>query len=287
MREITGSTIFGILSDNDIKTFWGKGINIFTSEKGNLAFSLEKQLQLGSIDLRFRHEYKKIKLQANEILTYDMLKKHDYTKPYELQAGEKLVIAPGEMVLTTTLETIQLSEEFAGIITGRSSIARLGIMVHCCQEYINPGHGQPIPLQLINLAPCSVELDLNIPICQLVLFRLHTPATDRYKDSKKSKYANEVGPQNSKIYEEDANHLKEQKGKKVLPADVRTFLNKYIAPFLPTIISILIITPFISNYINNRSFFDVATAFQELPFSLVLGVIALLVFIWLKRGNRE
>ena len=68
MSENTNPTIFGILSDNDIKSFWGKGINIFTSEKGDLAFDIEKQLQLGSIDLRFRHEYKKIKLESTETL---------------------------------------------------------------------------------------------------------------------------------------------------------------------------------------------------------------------------
>ena len=71
----------GILSDIDIKSFWGKGINIFSSETGELAFNLEKQLQLGSIDLHFRHEYSKIRLSKNEVLTYEMLKQHDYTKP--------------------------------------------------------------------------------------------------------------------------------------------------------------------------------------------------------------
>lgn len=80
---------------------------------------------MGSIDLHFRHEYSKIRLSNNEILTYEMLKQHDYTKPSELKSGEMLHILPGEIIFTTTLETVQFSEEFAGIITGRSSIARL------------------------------------------------------------------------------------------------------------------------------------------------------------------
>lgn len=70
------SSYSGILSDIDIKSFWGHGINIFSSETGELAFNLEKQLQLGSIDLHFRHAYSKIRLSKNEILTYDMLKQH-------------------------------------------------------------------------------------------------------------------------------------------------------------------------------------------------------------------
>lgn len=190
----------GMLSDNDIRSFWGNGINIFTAGNEEVEFDLDKQLKFGSIDLHFRNEYKKFKLKNNDVLTYEQLKKHDYLEPFELQNGEKLVIRPGEVIITTTLEIVQLSEGFAGIITGRSSIARLGIMVHCCQEFINPGHGQTIPLQLINLSPCTVQLDLNTPICQLILFKLRTPASGKYKDADKSKYFDEIEPQGSKMY---------------------------------------------------------------------------------------
>ena len=127
---------------------------------------------MGAIDLRFRNEYKKIELMGkNLMLTYDMIKNHSYTKPYELKADEKLVIKPGEIILTTTMETVQLTEQFAALISGRSSFARLGIMVHCCQEFIKPGHGQTIPLQIINLSPYTVELDMNVPICQIIFFK--------------------------------------------------------------------------------------------------------------------
>lgn len=148
----------GVLSDVDIREFWGKGIEIDTYQKGDWAFDLDKQLQLGSIDLRFRPDYKKFNLNEKDTIKYDSILQKRYTTPYDLDVDENLVLNPGDVVLTTTLETVRLSEEFAGILTGRSSIARLGIMVHCCQEFINPGHGQPIPLQLINLSPRTVEL---------------------------------------------------------------------------------------------------------------------------------
>ena len=287
-----GENIFfgGILSDIDIKSFWGKGINIFTSETGELAFHLEKQLQLGSIDLHFRHEYSKIRLSKNEVLTYEMLKQHDYTKPSELKNGENLHILPGEIIFTTTLETVQFSEEFAGIITGRSSIARLGIMVHCCQEFINPGHGQPIPLQIINLSPCAVELDLRIPICQLVIFKLRTPASGRYKDDINSKYANETCPQPSKIYEE----IPEQSSKKMIGSTVdsirnqstiKSVIQRYLLPFFPSIIMLLLVTPFFNNYVNNRSLLDIWGAIQNMPGTVVIGIIVVIIYIWSKRGD--
>lgn len=276
----------GMLSDTDIKHFWNKGIYIFTSESGELAFDLERQLQLGSIDLRFRHDCKRISISKGEVLTYERLKNHDYTVPFEIQSGKNLTIAPGEMILTTTLETVQLSEDFAGIITGRSSIARLGIMVHCCQEYINPGHGQPIPLQLVNLGPCTVELDLSVPVCQLVIFKLRNPASGRYIHEEKAKYSSEVGPENSKIYEE-MNSAINSPAKIRKTANLKKTIGNYLLPFLPSLIMTTGITPFISNYINGKSVLDLTTAVQSMPLPTLLCAAAFFLYIWLKRGNNR
>ena len=182
----------GMLSDVDIKRYWGKGIKIHTDYKeGEYAFDLGKQLSYGSIDLRLNWTYRKFTVDKQEVLTYDRQKGKGYTKIYDLQDDKKLIIQPGEIILANTFEIVELTEEFAGILTGRSSFARLGIMIHCCQEFINPGHGQTIPLQIINMAPCAVELDARIPICQLVLFKLMTPASNMYKNGDESKYARE------------------------------------------------------------------------------------------------
>lgn len=273
----------GMLSDMDIRAFWGKGIKIFSSEGGDLAFDLAKQLKYGSIDLRFRHEYSKIRLTPDETLTYERLKAHDYTTPGNLISGEKLRILPGEIIMTSTLEIVQLSEEFAGIVTGRSSIARMGIMVHCCQEFINPGHGQTIPLQLINLSPCVVELDLRMPVCQLVIFKLRTPASGRYKDDANSKYANEIAAQGSKAYEEI-----EQLSPYVRKSnrlDLKRALSKYLMPFLPTAIVSLLLAPFVAAYINNHSLADIGTVLKNMPVATILGILALFLFLWFKKDE--
>lgn len=275
----------GMLSDQDVKLFWGNGINIFTSENGELAFNLNKQLQLASIDLRFRHECKRISLNAGETLTYEKLRQHNYTESFEVGGGEKLKISPGEIILTTTLETVQLSEEFAGIITGRSSIARLGIMVHCCQEYINPGHGQPIPLQIINLGPSIVELDLNVPICQLVLFKLRTPATGKYSQKANAKYANEINPESSKIYTEMKNTTPNSKSEGV--KKIKKLINKYLGPFFPTLIMFFIGYPFIEANINGASVQNFISILAEMPISIIIGIIILCIYVWIKWGEKK
>lgn len=90
----------------------------------------------------------------------------------------------------------------ASILTGRSSLARLGVMVRCCRSFINPSHGQSIPLQIINLGPSKVGLDLKVLIYQMILFELRTPSSQRYIHQNDAKYKNEITPINSKIYEE-------------------------------------------------------------------------------------
>ena len=275
----------GMLSDNDIRFFWEKGIRIFTSESGEFAFNLDQQLQLGSIDLRFRHDCKRIKLESDDILTYEMLRHHSYTEPFEITDSGKVIINPGEMILTTTLETIQLSEAFAGIITGRSSIARLGIMVHCCQEFVNPGHGQPIPLQIINIGKSKVELDLRIPICQLVLFKLRTKATDKYSLKAGSKYYNEEGPEDSKIYTEI-------KYPSITPTPPKRFINKlklkkWLVPFLPSIIITLLFIPILEKIFSGEVINDVLLELKDLPILSIIGLFLLIIYILLMKGDKK
>lgn len=269
----------GMLSDIDIRSCFGDEIKIYTNYKdGEFKFDLDKQLQLASIDLRFRNECKRFKDGLSSNLTYQMLKNHEYTVPFEISNNEKLVINPGEVILTTTLETISISSNYAGIITGRSSIARLGVMVHCCQEFVNPGQGAPIALQITNLGKNSVELDLRVPICQLILFRLSTPASKSYNDLEKSKYKNENEMINSKIYEESKSEGKTDKNNTIerqLWKKIKIFMKKYLAPFCPSVIMLLLITP----VINNSQNITISNLIDYVKNTPIIWIILLLVSI--------
>lgn len=203
VKETEGYNHGGILSDNDIRELWGEGKDIFitTNHDYGIEFNMEEQVQLGSIDLHLGHEYKL--LDSAQKLDVKGIREGKYVIPQHLEKGQPLILKPHDMILTTTLEQVRLSRRIAGFITGRSSVARLGVMVQCCQEFINPGHGQQIPLQLINLSPCNVELDLEVPVCQLVLMLLRTPASGAYSTQKDSKYRDEVnGPMASRYWED-------------------------------------------------------------------------------------
>ena len=278
--------VSGMLSDQDIRHYWKKGIYVYDTEK---KFDLEKQLQLGAIDLRFRKEYKKIELMGkNQMLTYDMIKNHSYTKPYELKADEKLVIKPGEIILTTTMETVQLTEQFAALISGRSSFARLGIMVHCCQEFIKPGHGQTIPLQIINLSPYTVELDMNVPICQIIFFKLVTSASEKYVDRNGAKYSEEVAPESSKIYEEMSQEDITNNKKKRINPNIYIKIKKLLIPFLCPSILYLLINPIYNKYLMTNSFESLINIVKDAPLSMMGGSVLLVIYciIFWKEGDK-
>lgn len=278
--------VSGMLSDQDIRHYWKKGIYVYDTEK---KFDLEKQLQLGAIDLRFRNEYKKIELMGkNQMLTYDMIKNHSYTKPYELKADEKLVIKPGEIILTTTMETVQLTEQFAALISGRSSFARLGIMVHCCQEFIKPGHGQTIPLQIINLSPYTVELDMNVPICQIIFFKLVTSASEKYVDRNGAKYSEEVAPESSKIYEEMPQEDITNNKKKRINPNIYIKIKKLLIPFLCPSILYLLINPIYNKYLMTNSFESLINIVKDAPLSMMGGSVLLVIYciIFWKEGDK-
>ena len=281
----------GMLSDNGIRQYFKNGIDIYIDEKDGSSFDLDKQLHVGSVDLRFRHLCKRIQLENDSVLSYELLRNHSYTKPFELKDNDKLRIEPGEIIITTSLEIVNLSKDFAAIVTGRSSIARLGIMGHCCQEFIHPGHGQAIPLQIINLSPYPVELEQSVPICQIVFFRLATAASEKYTDRKDAKYSEETNPEGSKIYEDinsisyrDNSKKKGSRGKQSLN-NTRKFVKKYISPFLPSAITFLVITPFLKEFVVDQTLSDIVTAFENLPAPIIVALILLIIFIFSKRGE--
>lgn len=282
--------IYGMLSDVDIRKYFGNGIEIFTEHRGDeFQFDLNKQLQLASIDLRFRNECKRFKENINSSITYEMLENREYTTPFEICNNEKLKIEPGEIIFSTTLETVKISNDFAGIITGRSSIARLGIMAHCCQEFINPGQCAPIALQITNLGKYPVELDLRFPICQLVLFKLSSPASKSYSEMKSSKYKNELEPMPSKIYKDDEKKEESTSDESLIKKGnilkaIKSFLKKYLSPLLPSLIMFLLITPTLNN-IKGLTLRDIFSNINNLPFTWILIAITLVTYIFLRKDE--
>lgn len=111
---------------------------------------------------------------------------------------DPFILHPGEFVLACTTEVIGLSAALAARIEGKSSLGRLGLLIHATAGFIDPGfHGQ-VTLELANLTTNPILLYSGMPVAQLCCFRLEKPARVTYDVT--GKYSGQLGPQPSRYF---------------------------------------------------------------------------------------
>lgn len=170
-----------ILSDKDLKKeIEEKRIVI------DPIIDFETALSACSVDLKLHHEF----------CVFD--EKGELTKIF-IQVGEKFILKQGQFALASTLESVKIPDDMAARLEGRSSIARLGIIVHSTASLIDPGFCGQITLELANLGPKPVELEPGMRICALSFETLSSKADTPYHKKKNAKYLNQSGPTESKM----------------------------------------------------------------------------------------
>lgn len=118
-----------------------------------------------------------------------------YTEPYEMcERGYRL--DPGDFILASTTEFIELPNDLVARVEGKSSIGRLGIAIHVTAGYIDPGFKGQVTLEIANLAPWSVLLRPNMRIAQIAFTRMSSPSDEPYANT--GHYQGQVGPTESR-----------------------------------------------------------------------------------------
>lgn len=149
--------------------------------------------RLGNIFLVFEHsKYPYIDLRS-EVDTSDLMHK------VEVPDGEGFTMQPGEFVLAATLETLELADDVMGRLEGRSSLGRLGIIVHSTSGVFDPGWVGTATLELGNLGRMPVKLYPGMPICAFTFEQLSSPAQTPYRKKQGSKYAGQIEPEASRF----------------------------------------------------------------------------------------
>lgn len=120
---------------------------------------------------------------------------------------EAFVIHPGQFVLGSTMETIGLPDDLAGRLEGKSSLGRLGIVIHSTAGKIDPGFDGRITLEISNIGTMPIMLYPNMRICQLLFEALSSPTTTSYVRRKDSKYKVQNSPLGSRISSEKGNSI--------------------------------------------------------------------------------
>jgi dCTP deaminase len=161
-------------------------------------------VQPSSIDLHVDSEFRVF--QNNRYPFIDVrTEQPDLTELVGVKPGEPFILHPGEFVLGSTQERVALPDDLVARLEGKSSLGRLGLLIHSTAGYVDPGWDGNLTLELSNVANLPITIYPGMKIGQISFFRLSTPADGPYgSSSTKSKYQGQRGPTASRFFEEFA-----------------------------------------------------------------------------------
>ena len=124
----------------------------------------------------------------------------ELTQEVETEVDHPFILHPGEFVLGSTLEVVGLGDDIVARLEGKSSLGRLGLLIHSTAGFIDAGFDGHITLELANVASLPITLYPGMKIGQLSFYELSTPAEHPYgSDEAGSKYQGQRGPTPSRI----------------------------------------------------------------------------------------
>lgn len=188
-----------ILSDRDIKIALKRG-DIIVRPKPNLVV----QLGSSSLDLRLGYKFLIFKHRRFPYIDpSDPNTTHNMTEEVTISQKEPYVIQPGEFVLASILEWVELSPHISARIDGRSSLGRLGLVIHSTAGHIDAGFQGSITMEVSNIGMMPIVLYPKMRICQLVFEPLSSPAERPYTKKPGAKYHGQKVAKESEIGKEN------------------------------------------------------------------------------------
>ena len=139
----------------------------------------DTMVQPASIDLRLGSSFRVF--HNHRIGAIDLADPpKNLTEHVEIDDGESFVIHPGEFVLGRTQEHVELPDDVVARIEGKSSLGRLGLIVHATAGFVDPGFKGTLTLEITNLTRVPIILWPGKPIAQLSFMALDQPAERPY-----------------------------------------------------------------------------------------------------------
>ncbi len=160
----------------------------------------EDAVQPSSVDVRLDTSFR---VFANHKYPYIDVREAqpDLTDLIEVPEGEAFVLHPGEFVLGATLERIALPDDVVARLEGKSSLGRLGLLIHSTAGFIDCGFDGYVTLELSNVATLPIAIYPGMKIGQFAFFQLDQPAEFPYGSKETaSKYQGQQGPTASRYY---------------------------------------------------------------------------------------
>ena len=125
----------------------------------------------------------------------------DLTELVTTEEDEPFILHPGEFVLGQTLERVTLPNDLVARLEGKSSLGRLGLLIHSTAGFVDAGFHGNLTLELSNVANLPITIYHGMPIGQLSFMRMDHAVSNPYGDGEnRSKYQGQAEPTASRYY---------------------------------------------------------------------------------------
>jgi len=184
-----------VLSDRTIKAEISRGRIIIEPLSDDC-------IQPASVDLHL--DKKLLVFKSQRYPAYiDVRRNMDYLNELvEVAEDTPFFLNPGEFVLASTLESITLPDDIVGRLEGKSSLGRIGLLIHSTAGYVDPGWSGNLTLELSNVAKLPITLYYKMKIGQISFLRLTSPVDRPYGAAELgSKYQGQTEPTASRYHE--------------------------------------------------------------------------------------
>lgn len=186
-----------ILSDGDIRKALASGRIIITPRP-----DLATQLGSCSMDLKLGKKFRVFNHSKMPFIDTKNPPAGEMMTEVDVGGGEPFMLQPGDFVLAMTLERVKLADDLLARLEGRSSLGRLGIVVHSTASVFDPGWDAVLVLELGNLGRIPVALYPGMRVCALTFEELSSHAEIPYNRKKSAKYIGQKSPVASRIGDE-------------------------------------------------------------------------------------
>jgi dCTP deaminase len=160
----------------------------------------EELLQPSSVDVRVDRLFRVFRNSRYPFIDVKR-EMEELTELVEVDPEEAFILHPGEFVLGSTLERITLPDDLVARLEGKSSLGRLGLLIHSTAGFIDPGWDGHVTLELSNVANLPITIYYGMKIGQLSFVQLSEPAEHPYGTSTLgSKYQGQAGPTPSRYW---------------------------------------------------------------------------------------
>ncbi len=154
----------------------------------------DNAIQPSSIDLRLAPSFRIFRNHTRAIIDVkeDL---SDLTELVEIEGDQPFILHPGEFVLGSTLERVKVPNNLVARIEGKSSLGRLGLLIHSTAGFVDAGWNGQLTLELSNVASLPITLYPSMKIGQMSFMQMTTEADHPYGSGEVgSKYQGQVGP---------------------------------------------------------------------------------------------